>query len=53
MMRWPPSTHALTEEQLNQAVVITRSTLGPVGLYIVSVGSFVAGFRARSLARWQ
>jgi chromate transporter len=35
--------HVLTEEQLNQAVVITRSTPGPVGLYIVSVGYFVAG----------
>jgi chromate transporter len=35
--------HVLTDEQLNQAVVITRSTPGPVGLYIVSVGYFVAG----------
>jgi chromate transporter len=29
-------------QQLNEAVVITRSTSGPVGLYIVSVGHFVA-----------
>lgn len=35
--------HVLTDEQLNQAVVITRSTPGPVGLYVVSVGYFVAG----------
>lgn len=35
--------HLLTEKQLNEAVVITRSTPGPVGLYIVSVGYFVAG----------
>jgi chromate transporter len=35
--------HVLTEGQLNEAVVITRSTPGPVGLYIVSVGYFVAG----------
>lgn len=35
--------HVLTEQQLNEAVVITRTTPGPVGLYIVSVGYFVAG----------
>lgn len=35
--------HVLTDTQLNEAVVITRSTPGPVGLYIVSVGYFVAG----------
>lgn len=33
----------LTEEQINEAVVITRSTPGPVGLYIVSVGYFAGG----------
>jgi chromate transporter len=33
----------LTDTQLNEAVVITRSTPGPVGLYVVSVGYFVAG----------
>jgi chromate transporter len=35
--------HVLTDTQLNEAVVITRSTPGPVDLYIVSVGYFVAG----------
>lgn len=35
--------HLLTEQELNEAVVITRSTPGPVGLYVVSVGYFVAG----------
>ncbi len=35
--------HVLTDKQLNEAVVITRSTPGPVGLYVVSVGYFVAG----------
>jgi chromate transporter len=35
--------HVLSDQQLNEAVVITRSTPGPVGLYIVSVGYFVAG----------
>jgi chromate transporter len=35
--------HVLTDKQLNEAIVITRSTPGPVGLYVVSVGYFVAG----------
>src|SRR5208283_1848628 len=35
--------HVLTDKQLNEAVVINRSTPAPVGLYIVSVGYFVAG----------
>jgi chromate transporter len=37
--------HVLTNEQLNEAVVITRSSPSPVGLYVVSVGYFVAGLR--------
>jgi chromate transporter len=43
--------HVLTDQQLNEAVVITRSTPGPVGLYIVSVGYFVAGL-AGAAAGW-
>ncbi len=43
--------HVLTDQQLNEAVVITRSTPGPVGLYVVSVGYFVAGF-AGAVAGW-
>ena len=35
--------HVLTAEQLNEAVVITRSTPGPVGLWVVSAGYFAAG----------
>ena len=35
--------HMLTDSELTQAVVITRSTPGPVGLYVVSVGYFVGG----------
>jgi chromate transporter len=35
--------HVLTNDQLNDAVVVTRSSPGPVGLYIVSVGYFVVG----------
>jgi chromate transporter len=33
----------LTDSQINEAVVIARSTPGPVGLYVVSVGYFAAG----------
>src|SRR5258708_3202379 len=41
----------LTDTQLNEAVVITRSTPGPVGLYVVSVGYFVAGLPG-AIAGW-
>ena len=37
------TTRAITDEQLNQAVLIGRSTPGPVGAYVVSVGYFAAG----------
>ena len=42
--------HVLTNEQLNEAVV-TRSTPGPVGLYIVSVGYFAGGIPG-AIAGW-
>jgi chromate transporter len=35
--------HLVTDDQLNASFVITRSTPGPVGLYVVSVGYFAAG----------
>jgi chromate transporter len=35
--------HVLTDKQINVSIVVTRSTPGPAGLYIVSVGYFVAG----------
>jgi chromate transporter len=35
--------HMITDDQLNAAVVITRTTPGPVGSYVVSVGYFAAG----------
>ena len=35
--------HVLTDAQLSQAVVVTRSTPGPVGLWVVSLGYFAAG----------
>ncbi len=43
--------HVLTDEQLNTAVVITRTTPGPVGLYVVSVGYFAAG-TSGAIAGW-
>jgi chromate transporter len=43
--------HVLSNDQLNDAVVITRSSPGPVGLYIVSVGYFVAGLPG-AVAGW-
>jgi chromate transporter len=43
--------HVLTDTPLNEAVVLTRSTPGPVGLYVVSVGYFVAGMPG-AIAGW-
>ena len=43
--------HVLTNEQLNDAVVITRSTPGPVGLWVVSAGYFAAGIPG-AIAGW-
>jgi chromate transporter len=36
--------HAITDRQLNAAVVAGRTAPGPNGLYLVSVGYFVAGW---------
>src|SRR5262249_57749827 len=43
----------LTDSQLNEAVVITRATPGPTGLYVVSVGYFAEGFLVQSRAGWR
>lgn len=43
--------HVLTDAQLNEAVVITRSTPGPVGLWVVSAGYFAAGVPG-AIAGW-
>jgi chromate transporter len=43
--------HVLTDEQLNTAVVVTRTTPGPVGLYVVSVGFFAGGIYG-AVAAW-
>jgi chromate transporter len=41
----------LTDSQLNEAVVITRATPGPAGLYVVSVGYFARGISG-AIAGW-
>jgi chromate transporter len=43
------TTSAITNEQLNQAVLIGRSTPGPVGAYVVAVGYFAAGLRGAAV----
>ncbi|HET7502654.1 MAG TPA: chromate transporter [Kofleriaceae bacterium] len=43
--------HWLTDDELNQAVVITRTTPGPVGVYVVSVG-YMAGGAPGAVAGW-
>lgn len=43
--------HLITDNQLNTAVVVTRTTPGPVGVYVVSVGYFADGL-AGACAGW-
>ena len=43
--------HVLTNQQLNVSIVVTRSTPGPAGLYVVSAGYFAAGVRGAA-AGW-
>ena len=43
--------HVLTDEQLNTAVIVSRTTPGPVGVYVVSVGYSVAGIPG-AIAGW-
>lgn len=43
--------HVLTDEQLNTAVIVSRTTPGPVGIYVVSVGYSVAGVPG-AIAGW-
>ena len=42
--------HVITDRDLNAAVAVGRTTPGPVGLYIVSVGYFAAGWRGAAAA---
>ena len=41
----------ISDAQLTEAVVVTRTTPGPVGLYVVSVGYFAAGIPG-AIAGW-
>jgi len=41
----------LSDRQLDTAVVVTRTTPGPVGVYVVSVGYFAGGL-AGAIAGW-
>ena len=43
--------HVLSEEQLSQAVLVGRSTPGPIGAYVVAVGYFAAGWPG-AVAGW-
>ena len=45
-------THrAITAEELRQAVLVGRSTPGPIGAYVVAVGYFAAGWPG-AIAAW-
>lgn len=43
--------HLLTDTQLDTAVVVSRTTPGPIGVYVVSVGYYVAGVLG-AIAGW-
>jgi chromate transporter len=43
--------HLITDQQLDTAVVVSRMTPGPVGVYVVSVGYFADRF-AGAFAGW-
>lgn len=43
--------HWLTDDHLNQSIVITRTTPGPVGIYVVSVGYMADGVPG-AIAGW-
>ena len=42
---------AISDEQLSQAVLVGRATIGPMGAYVVSVGYFAGGFLG-AIAGW-
>ncbi len=43
--------HVLTDAQLNTAIVVSRTTPGPVGIYVVSIGYAVGGIGG-AIAGW-
>jgi chromate transporter len=42
---------AITEQQLSQAVLVGRATIGPMGAYVVAVGYFAGGWPG-AVAGW-
>ena len=42
---------AISDEQLSQAVLVGRATIGPMGAYVVAVGYFAGGW-AGAIAGW-
>src|SRR5688500_20317571 len=45
-------THqAISDEQLSQAVLVGRATIGPMGAYVVAVGYFAGGWPG-AIAGW-
>ena len=42
---------AVSDEQLSQAVLVGRATIGPMGAYVVAVGYFAGGWPG-ALAGW-
>jgi chromate transporter len=42
---------AITEQQLSQAVLLGRATVGPIGAYVVAVGYFAGGWPG-AVAGW-
>src|SRR5919107_4372056 len=45
-------THrAISDEQLSQAVLVGRATIGPMGAYVVAVGYFAGGWSG-AIAGW-
>lgn len=45
------SRHLLTDDQLNRAVLVARTTPGPMGVYVISVGYQVSGATG-AIAAW-
>lgn len=43
--------HLLTDAQLDTAIVVSRTTPGPIGVYVVSVGYFAGGIPG-AIAGW-
>ena len=43
--------HLVTSDQVSQAVLVGRSTPGPIGAYVVAVGYFAGGW-AGAIAGW-